>query len=384
MPWKVRDIVSERMLFMNRLESGERMSDLCRDFGISRKTGYKIRDRYRRFGPEGLFDQSRRPQRSPWRTPEEIQKLVLALRRKQPSWGPKKLKSSLERAHPDLQFPAHSTIGEILKRHGLVKPRRRRSRRAHASTQLRQSRSPNEVWCADFKGEFPLRNRRYCYPLTISDHNSRYLLSCEALESTRGQGVRAVFELTFRRYGLPEAIRTDNGSPFASTGLFGLTTLSVWLLRLGIELERIEPGHPEQNGRHERMHLTLKAEATRPAGANLLQQQEKFDRFEEIYNHQRPHEALGMRTPSELYRPSEREYPEILPEVEYPLHDKEREVSSDGRIRVVRKQPFYLGSALAGERVGLREVEDGRWLISFLQYDLGYYDERARRFEHLQ
>ena len=384
MPWKVRKIVTERMAFVSRLERGERMSDLCRGFGISRKTGYKILDRFRRGGAEGLFDQSRRPERSPQRTPEAVQDLVLGLKKEYPTWGPKKLKAELERREKGIRIPAHSTIGELLARHGLVNHRRRRPRRANPSTNLRTSRNANELWCADFKGEFRLGNRKYCYPLTISDNFSRYLLACEGLESTRELGARAIFVETFREFGLPTAIRTDNGAPFASTGLLGLTKLSVWWLRLGIELERIEPGHPEQNGRHERIHLTLKEESTRPAGDNHLQQQEKLDTFREAYNEKRPHEALAMKRPAEVYMPSERAYPRELPEPDYPLHDKVKRVKLSGEVKFNGQTRFHLSIALAGEMGGLREVEEARWLVSFLDVDLGHYDERQRQFEPIE
>ena len=383
MPWKVSAVVNERMRFVVRLESGDRMSDLCRELGISRKTGYKFWERYQELGAEGLCDQSRRPERVANRTSEAIRQLIVNLRKERPTWGPKKLKNELERRHGGVRIPAASTIGELLSREGLVKRRKRRRRReATYSSERLGSEAPNDIWSADFKGEFRLRNQQYCYPLTISDHFSRYLLGCESLESTEGYGAKAVFEATFRKYGLPRVIRTDNGSPFASTGLLGLTRLSVWWLRLGIDLEHIEPGHPEQNGRHERLHLTLKQEATRPAAENHLQQQECFDHFQEQYNDQRPHEALGMKRPAEVYRPSARSYPETLPEDDYPLHDDTRVVHECGHIRLwKRHQTCYLSSALAGQRVGVREEENDRWLISFRHVDLGHYEVEKGRFE---
>jgi len=386
MPWKVRNAVTERVDFVSRLARGERMTDLCREFDISRKTGYKIWNRFRGEGAEGLFDQSRRPERSPQKTPKAVQELVLGLKKEHPTWGPKKLKAELERREKGIRIPASSTIGEMLSRQGLVKRRPRRPRRgAKPSTKLRSSTCANELWCADFKGEFRLGNRKYCYPLTISDNFSRYLIACDALESTKDGEARVVFEEAFREFGLPRAIRTDNGAPFASTGLLGLTKLSVWWLRLGLELERIEPGHPEQNGRHERIHLTLKEDCTRPAGANQLQQQERFERFREEYNEKRPHEALEMKRPSDLYSASERVYPRELVEPEYPLHDRVTSVSAYGEARIGGKGTrFYLSQALAFETVGLREVEEGRWLVSFLDFDLGHYDERERRFEVLE
>ncbi len=357
------------------------MTDLCAEFDISRKTGYKFWNRYQEFGPEGLYDESRRPRRAPNQTPKEIQQLILALKQKRPSWGAKKLKAELERQHLGLTIPAKSTIHELLGRHGLVRRRKRRRTATFYEGKLRDTTAPNEVWGADFKGEFRLGNRRYCYPLTATDHFSRYLLACEGLEHTRGRGARSVFKTIFREFGLPDAIRTDNGSPFASTGLLGLTQLSVWWLRLGIRLERIKPGHPEQNGRHERMHLTLKQETTRPAAANVLQQQEHFDRFRHIFNYERPHESLGMQRPAEQYKPSKRPFPESLPELEYPLHDVRRLVRPSGHIHLFRRnQGCYVCTALVGEYVGLREVESQQWLVSFMDLDLGHVAESGGRF----
>lgn len=379
MPWKVSEVVNERMRFVNRLEAGERMTDLCREFGISRKTGYKFWQRYCIGGPEALFDASRRPTFHPSTTPEGIRELVVRLRRMHPTWGSRKLKAVLEREFPDLNFPSHSTIGVILSREGLIKPRQERRRKKACPTSLSDSHAPNHIWCADFKGEFRLGNRKVCYPLTISDHYSRYLLACECLDGTKTPGVKTVFEATFRKYGMPGIIRTDNGAPFASSGLAGLTKLSVWWMRLGIILERISPGHPEQNGRHERLHLTLKQETIRPAAYNFLQQQERFDRFQDEYNLARPHEALEMRMPLEVYTTSCKRFPEAQPPLEYPLHDMTKTVYKDGHISFGRRRVYYISSALAGQPIGLREVREHFWLISFMDKKLGYLDERKRK-----
>jgi len=267
----------------------------------------------------------------------------------------------------------------VLDRHGLVTRRKRRHPKAQG-TSLRDSKSPNGLWCADFKGEFLLGNRCYCYPLTMTDYASRYLLSCEGLESTREAGAFPVFERTFKQFGLPQAIRTDNGVPFVSpNALFGLSRLSVWWLRLGIAIERIQPGQPQQNGQHERMHLTLKKEATKPPAFNFLQQQERFDQFLEVYNNQRPHQALGMKYPGELYTPSTREY--RVPEVpEYPFHDRTVKITKCGRICIGRRK-INLSTVFAGQYVGIREVSDNIWLVSFMQYDLGFFDENEERVE---
>jgi transposase InsO family protein len=379
-PWRVSDPVSERLEFVRRLEAGERVVDLCHEFGISRKTAYKLKERYEQLGARGLFDRSRAPQTIPHRTPPAMEELLVDARQAHPTWGPKKLRASLLRASPELKLPCASTVGEVLKRRGLITPRkRRRSTMPHGSP-LRTATAPNEIWCADFKGQFRLGSRRYCYPLTITDRFSRFLIKCEALEGTHVETAISVFDQAFREFGLPTVIRTDNGNPFAAPGLWGLSKLSARWLRLGIYPERIKPAHPEQNGQHERMHLVLKQETTRPAGDNFLQQQERFDKFVDQYNYDRPHEALGQRPPADFYAKSFREFPEVLPEPEYPMHDIVRKVNRMGDVRIGKKRRFFLSGVLAGEHVGLREIDDGRWLISFVQLDLGHYDERANGF----
>lgn len=354
------------------------MSDLCREFEISRKTGHKLKKRFEMHGVEGLYERSRRPKRSPQRTPQVIAERVVALRRKYPTWGPKKLRVRLQVLHPEIRWPAASTIGILLKDAGLVDGRKRRRRAwPTPASERRQSQGPNEVWCIDFKGQFRLGKGHYCYPLTVTDHYSRFLLGCEALEGTKADPAGRALEGVFRSYGLPRCMRSDNGSPFASTGLGGLTQLSVWLLRLGIELERIDPGHPEQNGRHERMHLTLKQDTTRPAADNSLQQQERFDEFRTRYNEERPHEALEMRTPASFYEPSSRKLPHTLEPPSYPLHDLHRNVSQAGCVRL-EGHDVYLSKALIGQRVGLTQLESATWLVSFMQMDLGYLDLSTR------
>ena len=372
--------MNERMRFVVRREAGESMTDLCREFGISRKTGHKIWNRYKEFGPEGLGDFSRRPGCHPNRTAEEIRDLVVATRLKYPKWGPKKLRALLQKEHPGLPIPAASTIGELLSKRGLAKPRRRRRRATPTALgKLTVSNGPNDVWCADFKGQFRMKNGKYCYPLTITDLHSRFLLACVALESTHISGAYSGFHAAFREYGLPKCIRTDNGAPFASTGLHGLTRLSVWWMRLGIRPERIEPGHPEQNGAHERMHLTMVTETTRPAGANVLHQQENFDRFRQRFNEVRPHEALGMQRPSDVYSSSRRRMPCLLPELEYPLHDTVRRVHRSGHVCIRKGCQPYVSAALAGEYVGLRKIEPKVWRVSFLGTSLGDLYEETRR-----
>ena len=296
MPWKECHVEDERLRFVARRLDGESMTALCAEFGISRKTGYKIFDRYKDYGVHGLTDRSRRPYRHAKQLPPVLIAHILRLKRDYPDWGAPKLREKLRGRCGPLSCPAISTVHAVLDRHGLVQRRGRRRRRA-TGTALSHTTTPNALWCADYKGEFRLGNRQYCYPLTITDFASRYLLTCEALATTREQYAFAVFERAFRDFGLPCAIRTDNGVPFASAhALYGLSKLAVWWLRLGVGIERIRPGHPEQNGRHERMHLTLKQQATKPAAPNFLQQQARFDAFLQQYNAERPHQALAMKS----------------------------------------------------------------------------------------
>jgi len=313
--------MDERLRFVARLLEGEKMAPLCAEFGISRKTGYKIFDRYKDCGQEALTDRSRRPYRQANRLPAPLEARIIRLKREYPGWGAPKIREKLRRQSTAPHVPAISTVHAVLDRHGLVQHRRRRRRPTPTPTDLSRPTAPNALWCADYKGEFMLGNRRYCYPLTISDFASRYLLTCEALGTTQKKFAFTAFERTFKEFGLPDAIRTDNGLPFASGhALYRLSKLSVWWLRLGIQIERIAPGEPQQNGRHERMHLTLKLEATKPAAANVLQQQARFDAFVERFNHDRPHQALDMKVPADVYVRSSRVY-RGLEELTYPFHD---------------------------------------------------------------
>jgi len=246
-------------------------------------------------------------------------------------------------------------------------------------TARRETVAPNELWCMDYKGEFRLGNQKYCYPLTVTDHFSRLLVGCDALESTCGSEAEVCLWNLFSEYGLPDAVRSDNGSPFASTGRLGFSRLSVWFVRLGIAIERIEPGHPEQNGRHERMHRTLKEDATRPAAKNILGQQEKFDAFRRVFNEERPHEALNMKTPSQIYRPAERKLPAELPDPDYPFHDRTCKVGTSGHFTLPGVGQFFLGQAFALQKIGLRQLGDGTWLTSFVDIDVGYLDVETKR-----
>jgi putative transposase len=379
MPWKECNRMDERLRFVAKLLDGEKMAVACREFGISRKTGYKIFARYKEFGVRGLEDRSKSSYRHPNKLPFQIEKAILRIKQEHKSWGAPKIRDKLIKQFPMIKPPAVSTIHVTLDRHGLVKRRKRRRYKARG-TQLSEALSPNALWCADFKGQFRLGNRKYCYPLTITDQRSRYLLACEGLESTKEVTAFEVFERTFKEFGLPAAIRTDNGIPFASPhALFGLSRLSLWWLRLGISIERIKPGCPQQNGRHERMHLTLKKEATKPASYNFLQQQERFDEFVEVYNNDRPHQGLEGLYPGELYTPSAREF--FQPgEPEYPLHDRTIKVTRCGRICIGRRK-INLSTVFAGQYVGVREVADEVWLVSFMEYDLGFFDRELNKVE---
>jgi putative transposase len=371
--------MDERLRFVARVMEGEKMAVVCRDFGISRKTGYKIFERYKDCGLEGLKDRSRRPYRQANQLPFQLESLILGLKRQRPSWGAPKIREKIRRQYSGIHLPAISTVHAVLDRHGLVSKDRKRRYKANG-TELSKPDQPNDLWCADYKGEFMLADRRYCYPLTVTDFASRYLLRCEALATTKEGYAFTVFERAFREFGLPKSIRTDNGVPFAApNGLFGLSKLSVWWLRLGIGIERIKPGHPQQNGRHERMHLTLKKEATKPAAANMLQQQDKFDDFIETYNHDRPHQALGMKTPGDFYKPSPRAY-RGLTDLSYPFHDRTITVTHCGRI-CLDKRKIHLSTAFAGQNVGIREIGERLWQVTFMTYDLGFFDHQAGRVE---
>ncbi len=357
------------------------MSALCQRYGVIRKTGYKWLQRYCKEGLTGLQDRSRAPLHCPHRTPEAIVDGLIEARRQHPHWGAGTLGNWLRRRQPEVKWPAASTAQQILKQAGLIEPKRRRRRRQGpppSPLQLGEV-APHEVLTADFKGEFRTRDRRYCYPLTIADYQSRYLLACRAFYSTAGGPVEQVFREIFRAYGLPRAIVTDNGTPFATTGVARLSRLSVWWIRLGIQPLRIQPGHPEQNPRHERMHRTLKQETTRPPARHRQAQQRVFDRFRAEYNQERPHQGLQAKTPAQVYRPSPRaSYPRHLPPLEYPGHWEIRRVSPNGCISFKRKA-LFLSDALTGQKVGLEEIEDGLWSFYFGPVLLGRYDERQQR-----
>lgn len=378
MPWSTTTPMDQRARFIFDLQACcYTMTELCQRYGISRKTGYKWAQRFVEEGLVGLQDRSRAPRRCPHRTPEPVRDKLIEYRRAHPTWGPKKLVRVLARKEPGRSWPAPSTAGEILRQAGLV-PRRRRRRRVQAPTHPPKvdPRAPIELWTADFKGQFRTGDHRYCYPLTIADRYSRFFLQCRALPSTAGRGTRAWFERTFQEYGLPAAILTDNGSPFGTRAIHHLSRLSVWWLRLGIRLVRIQPGHPEQNGAHERLHRALKRQTVRPPAASLRRQQDCFDAFVQEYNHERPHEAIDFQCPGSLYRASTRLYPSRLPLVEYPGHFEVQKVRHNGEIQWQGKR-YFLSEALAGEPVGFEEVNDGLWSVCFTS--LAGAVERPRR-----
>lgn len=380
MPWKEIRPMDEKILFIaDHLRAPGNFSQLCERYGISRKTGYKWVERYQAEGIEGLEERSRKPHAMAGEIPYAIRKAVIDLRRQgRDPLGPKKIQALLSQHFPDQPVPSKTSIYNVLKREGMLEPKRRKRRVQPSHHRLATASAPNELWSADYKGQFKMGNGRWCYPLTVMDHASRYLLGCQGLDGTRFVETRAVFERLFREYGLPERMRTDNGVPFATTATGGLSQLSVWWIRLGILPERIEPGQPQQNGRHERMHRTLKLAVTHPPAANQSAQQVQFDRFRMHYNEERPHEGLGQRCPHSCYSHSTRPYPERLPELEYPGYFHCQKVSANGIAYWTGKR-IYIGYLLAGERVGLEEVGDGIWAVYFGPVRLGLFDERQTK-----
>ncbi len=372
--------MERRNEFIDRwINEEESITELCEWFGVSRKTGYKWIERYDGGGRAGLEDQSRAPHHHPQQIGSEREEAILAARRRHPSWGARKLRRLLEDQNPEQSWPAASSMGELLKREGLVVARRKRRRTPPYTQPLAHAQAPNQVWCADFKGWFRCQDGTRCDPLTITDAYSRYLLRCRAVAKTDGVHVRAIFEAVFRECGLPEALRTDNGSPFASAAPGGLSRLSMWWLKLGIRHERIDPGCPEQNGRHERMHRTLKAETANPPEANVRRQQARFLDFEREYNEQRPHQALSYQRPAELYVGSVRRYPARVPELEYPSGVHLRKISQQGSLKW-KCQRTFLSEVLAREMVGLLEVDDDLFEVYYGPVMLGWFDGRHSIF----
>jgi putative transposase len=384
MPWHETDTMDQRCKFVISYLSGHfEMIELCRSYGISRPTGYKWVERYRAKGAVGLQDHSRAPHHCPHRMSEKSARWLLAERGAHPSWGPRKLLRRYVQAHSRSSAPSRSAIAALLRRHGLSERKRARRFANNTGRAVRVASAPNQLWTIDYKGEFLTTDHQWCYPLTLRDCASRYLLECRAHPRISGDSVHARMQWAFKEYGLPGAIHSDNGAPFAaSNSLAGLSRLSVQWLKLGITLQRSRPACPQDNGAHERMHRTLKSETARPAAANLRAQQRRFDRFRHEFNNERPHEALNDDTPAQHYRPSTRAYPSRIQLPEYPGHFQVRSVRTDGSIKWLGKL-LFVSTALRGEQVGLEEIEEGLWSLSFMTHLLGRIDVRTMKIIHV-
>jgi putative transposase len=383
MPWRATSPMEQRIRFVKDVRTGlYTMSEACERYDVSRKTGYKWLARFEAEGSAGLADRSRAPHGGEHRMAEAVREALLEVRRRHPSWGPRKILAWLGARDPRTTWPAASSVGELLRREGLVTQRRRRPQREpHPGPPQIAAKEANDLWTTDFKGQFPTKNGWWCYPLTVLDHASRMCLALDGLGSPNGGRAEPVFERAFREFGLPRAILSDNGAPFAAArGLRGLTKLSVWWLRLGIQPIRTEPASPEQNGAHERFHRTLKAETSKPPAGDRNAQQRRFNRFRAIYNEERPHEALGQTTPASRYRSSPRPFPTNIPEPQYPNHFRVLPVNRQGTL-YVDGELKYLSSALADERIGMEEADDGVWTIYFCKERLARYDQRTRTIE---
>jgi transposase InsO family protein len=383
MPWKVSGVVEKRRQFVEEwLSENWTMTELCMRHGISRQAGYNTLARYQHAGWEGLKAHSRAPRRHPNQTSRAIEQQIVELRHEHMRWGPRKLQVVLKRQQSDVNWPAASTMGELLHREGLIIPRKKRRRTDPYTAPFASASEPNRVWCGDFKGWSRTQKGERIDPLTISDACTRYLLRCQAVEKMDTVRVQAIFEAAFREYGLPGTIRTDNGAPFASRALAGLSRLAVWWMKLGIVPERIQAGHPEQNGRHERMHLTLQQETMSPMAANRRAQQRRFDQFRCEYNQQRPHEALGMRTPDSCYTASPRPYPARVCEPEYDTRLLVRRVHLRGQFSW-KHDDVFVSETLMGERIGLEPIDDRWYTIYFAEFPLGRFDSRTRTVHRL-
>jgi transposase InsO family protein len=383
MVWNEVCPLTEKMRFIAAWhEKEQNMTQLCQQFNISRKTGYKLIARYEEENIEGLKDRSRTPHNHPEQIDDLIVQIILKTKRRYPKWGPQKIKDWLDTEKSNQYWPAASTIGKIFKRNGLVEPRKRRHRTPLYTKPFINCVAPNMVWSADYKGQFQLGlGGKYCYPLTISDNYSRYLLGCKALYSTGIKETKQHFERVFKEHGLPTAIKTDNGKPFGSPGLGGLTQLTVWWIRLGIIPERIKPGHPEQNGRHERMHKTLKESTAKPPYLTLEQQQRAFNRFKKEYNYDRPHAALNKKRPADLYTCSQKMYPKKIAQLEYDYNQVVRKVGRSGEISWKGRR-IFLSESLRGEYIALKEINDDIWQVYFSTMKLAALDYQKGKIIH--
>ncbi len=383
MPWKVSGVLQQRLRFVTDYERGDwTMAELCRQFGISRKTGYKILGRWRADAAGELEDRSRAPHTHPNQTPKEQVDEILALRHAHPSWGPRKLRARLSQRDPKGSWPALSTLGTLLQQRGLTSPQVSRRRTPRFTEPFAAAQAANDTWCVDFKGWFRSGDGTRIDPFTMSDAASRYLLRCQAVDKTDTAAVSALCRAAFRQYGLPRAIRSDNGAPFASGAIAGLSRLSVEWIKLGIVPQRIVPGHPEQNGRHERMHRTLKAETANPPAADRVRQQKAFDRFRAVYNEERPHEALGMQTPASHYQPSLRRCPERIPEPDYDTGLVVRRVAPHGQFFWQGKD-IFLTKVLAGERIAFEQVDEQLYLVLFAALPIASFDASTGAISNL-
>lgn len=382
MPWNETDAMDQRCKFVMAYSTGRfEMTELCRLYGISRPTGYKWVERHRAEGMVGLKERSRAAHHCPHRMSQQAEQWLLAERRAHPQWGPRKLVRRYQNAHLRAG-PSRSAVADLLRRHGLSQPRQRRRSHARGGRRVGRVEVANEVWTIDFKGQFRMGDSRWCYPLTVMDSASRYLLGCQGEPRIAGSRVEQRMCRLFKHYGLPAAIHSDNGVPFAGPGFTGLSPLAVSWLKLGIELRRSRPGCPQDNGAHERMHRTLKAETARPAAANLRAQQRRFGRFRQEYNEERPHQALQDRTPSQLYVCSRRSYPTRLPPPEYPAHFEVRRVRTDGSIKW-QGRLLFITTCLCSELVALEEIADGLWSVWFMAHLLGRIDLRTKKMTYV-
>jgi putative transposase len=385
MPWRELKPMQQKVLFIaDYLRGVSNFSSLCTRYGISRKTGYKWVARYDEQGIEGLEEHSRRPHQCPHQMPYRLRQAIIELRTQgQARPGPKKLQQLLQQRYPNEATPSQTTIHKVLKQAGLIQKQPRKRRVSPYVEPFAPVQEPNDCWSVDFKGQFKLANGRWCYPLTVMDHHSRYLIGCQGLPGVKTLGTQRVFTWVFKEYGLPRRIRSDNGTPFASKATAGLSRLSLWWIRLGIMPERIQAGQPQQNGRHERMHRTLKQETTKPPAPAMKHQQRRFESFQQSYNHERPHEALHQKTPASCYQSSPRPWPDKLPELEYPEYYDVRRVTHCGGV-YWRNGLVYVSHLLHDEWVGMDEIDDGIWKIYYGPVCLGQFDIRSMTGQNIK